>query len=332
MILDTLWYRRHPARWLLWLLWLLSVLYGALVALRCRLYRHGILKSERLPVPVIVVGNISVGGTGKTPLVITLVEQLRARGWKPGIVTRGYGGHSAIWPRAVHADSDPAEVGDEPVLLAQSLKCPIVAAPDRVAAARQLLAGRNVDIIVADDGLQHYRLQRDIEIVVIDGQRGLGNGLLLPAGPLREPPARLRSVDLVLSNGGSDVLNMELAPQPAIRLDGAVSRPLTEFAGRTVHAVAGIGHPARFFELLRNAGLRIEAHPFPDHHAYRLEDLRFPDNNEVIMTAKDAVKCRHFAARNHWYLPVVARLSPAAQTRLDQLLQDLPARIDKTEG
>lgn len=328
-MIEALWYRRHPARWLLWPL---SLLYGVLVALRRWLYQRGILKSERLPVPVIVVGNITVGGTGKTPLVIALVQQLRQSGWKPGIVTRGYGGRSAVWPRAVHADSDPAEVGDEPVLLAQSLKCPIIAAPDRVAAARQLLAGKNVDVIVSDDGLQHYRMQRDIEIVVIDGARGLGNGLLLPAGPLRELPFRLQSVDLVLSNGGDAPLRMELLPEAAVRLDGEVSRPLSEFAGRNVHAVAGIGNPERFFTLLRDAGLRIEPHPFPDHHHYQLEDLRFPDDNEVMMTAKDAVKCRRLASQKHWYLPVVARLNPAAQSRLDQLLQDLSSDRNKLHG
>jgi tetraacyldisaccharide 4'-kinase len=324
MTLDALWYRRHPARWLLWPL---SLVYGGLAALRRHGYRRGWLRSTRLPVPVIVVGNITVGGTGKTPLVIWLVEQLRARGWRPGIVSRGYGGRSANWPREVTPESDPGEVGDEPVLLARRLACPLAVAPDRVAAAQRLLAAQAVDIIVADDGLQHYALARDLEIAVLDGRRGLGNGLLLPAGPLREPASRLREVNLVVSHGApGGGWRMDLAPQALRRLEGGESRPLAAFAGRTVHAVAGIGHPERFFDSLRAAGLTVLPHAFPDHHRFSAEDIVFADNIEVIMTEKDAVKCRAFAGERHWYLAVEAVLDTRAGPGLDELLGRLPPR------
>lgn len=327
MTLDALWYRPHPARWLLWPL---SLFYGFVIALRRGLYRRGWLRSGRLPVPVIVVGNITVGGTGKTPLVIWLVEQLRARGWEPGIISRGYGGRSRHWPRDVLPGSDPGEVGDEPVLLAQRLHCPIVVGPQRIEDARHLLAWHDVNIIVSDDGLQHYALWRDIEIAVVDGTRGpegLGNGLLLPAGPLREPAARLREASLVVTHGADGQgLRMDLAPGVVRRLDGMEERPLAAFAGQAVHALAGIGHPERFFELLRAAGLRPQAHGFPDHYKYSQEDIVFKDNMDVIMTEKDAVKCRGFAGPRHWYLTVQARLAQAAEERLDELLQQLPAR------
>lgn len=327
---DTFWYRRHA---LAWLLWPLSLLYAALAGLRRWAYRRGWLRSLRLPVPVIVVGNLTVGGTGKTPVVIWLVEQLRARGWKPGIVSRGYGGSSRTWPREVTVDGDPAELGDEPVLLAQRLGCPIVVGPSRVADARQLLAQHGVNIIVADDGLQHYALQRDIEIAVVDGQRGLGNGLLLPAGPLREPAARLGQVDCVLVNGGhSDTgLRMDLQAVEVVRLDGQVRRSLSDFAGMPVHAVAGIGNPDRFFATLREAGLVVHPHPMRDHHQFSPADIEWPDTIDVIMTEKDAVKCRSFATERHWYLRVDAVLSDAAGRRMNALIDSL-AQKDTAHG
>lgn len=321
MTLDTLWYRPHPARWLLWPL---SLIYGTAIVLRRWLYRHGWLHSERLPVPVIVVGNITVGGTGKTPMVIWLVEQLRARGWKPGIISRGYGGRSTRWPREVTATSDVAEVGDEPVLLAQRLRCPIMVGPRRIDDARQLLARHDVNVIVSDDGLQHYALQRDIEIAVMDGQRRLGNGMLLPAGPLRESEARQREVQLVIINGADgEGLRMDLMPDAFVRLDGAESLPMAAFAGRSVHALAGIGHPERFFDDLRAEGLRVLSQAFPDHHRFTAGDIDFPDNIDVVMTEKDAVKCRAFAGPRHWYLKVQARLGAEAEQRLDELLRPL---------
>lgn len=330
MTFEALWYRPHPARWLLWPL---SLIYGAVVSLRRTLYRRGWFRSERLPVPVIVVGNITVGGTGKTPLVIWLVEQLRKRGWKPGIVSRGYGGSSKHWPRAVLPGSNPSELGDEPVLLAQRLNCPIVVGPRRVENARQMLAQHDVDIVVSDDGLQHYALQRDIEIAVVDGRRGLGNNLLLPAGPLREPASRLEQADCVLLNDGvgSQGLSMELRPTEVVRLDDSDSRPLSDFVGKPVHAIAAIGNPERFFDALRDAGLQVRTHAWPDHHPFRPADIDLPDTIDVIMTEKDAVKCRGFATGRHWYLKVEAQLSAAAIQCLNSLI-DSRAHKEKRHG
>jgi tetraacyldisaccharide 4'-kinase len=300
----------------------LAALYGLISGARRRYYR--LRPPVRLPVPVIVVGNIFVGGTGKTPLVVHVVEALRARGRRPGIVTRGYGGRSREWPQRVTPLSAPELVGDEPVLLAQRAACPVVAAPDRVAAARQLLRDEDVDVIVSDDGLQHYRLARDLELVVIDAARGLGNGRLLPAGPLREPPARLRSVDMVLCNGGVCTFaehSFELEGDEAVNLLSAERRPLEDSRFmQGVHAVAGIGNPSRFFAALRARGIPVVPHPKPDHHAFVAEDLTLPGEGAVLMTEKDAVKCRAFASGREWYVPVSARLDPAAQRRLEDLL------------
>ena len=301
------------------LLWPLSLLFGLAVRLRRLLYLHGLRRSETFPVPLIVVGNITVGGTGKTPLVARLVELLREAGYQPGVISRGYGGQSAQWPRHVMADSDPREVGDEPVLLARRCRCPIVVGPDRVAAARTLLDTYGCTVILSDDGLQHYRLHRDLEIVVVDGFRRLGNGACLPAGPLREPPSRLREVDFVVGNGaarGGEYL-MCLRGDRAVNLtDAGVSVSLAGFSQGTVHAVAGIGDPGRFFDQLRHARLRILEHPFPDHHAFRPEDLHFPQDLPVLMTEKDAVKCQAFAPEGCWCVPVSARLEPAFEEDL----------------
>ena len=301
------------------LLWPFSLLFGAVVRVRRLLYLHGFFKSERVSVPVIVVGNISVGGTGKTPLVAQLVELLREAGYKPGVISRGYGGQSAEWPRYVTADSDPSQVGDEPVLLVQRCRCPVVVDPDRVAAARALLATYDCNAILSDDGLQHYRLQRDIEIAVVDGFRRLGNVACLPAGPLREPPARLGEVDFVVGNGaarGGEYL-MALRGETAVNLaDPCVSATLAGFRDSTIHAVAGIGDPGRFFDHLRHVRLRLIEHPFPDHHAFRPEELRFPQDFPVLMTEKDAIKCRAFAPDGCWYVPVSAQLDPEFEEEL----------------
>lgn len=295
------------------LLWPLSILFGSVVCVRRRLYQIGFFKSQSVGAPVIIVGNISVGGTGKTPLVARLVELLREAGYKPGIISRGYGGQSKEWPRHVTMDSHPGEVGDEPVLLAQRCRCPIVVAPDRVAAAKALFARYDCNVIVSDDGLQHYRLQRDIEIAVVDGQRRLGNGACFPAGPLRERPSRLNEVDFVIGNGaarGHEYL-MCLRGDTAINLvDPCITSTLAGFRRTTVHAVAGIGDPGRFFDHLRHARLRIIKHPFPDHHPFRPEELRFPQDLPVLMTEKDAIKCRSFASENWWVAPVSAQLDP----------------------
>jgi tetraacyldisaccharide 4'-kinase len=294
--------------------------------------QQAVAREQRLPVPVVVVGNIAVGGTGKTPFVIWLVERLREWGWRPGVVSRGYGGRAREWPQRVLPGSDPALVGDEPVLVARRAGCPVVVGPDRVAAARALLDGGAVDVVVSDDGLQHYRLWRDLEIAVVDATRGLGNGRLIPAGPLREPPSRLGEVALVVANGpgwtapAGRQVTMRLAAWQAEALDGSGPRLLSDFAGQTVHAVAGIGNPARFFAMLSQQGIGLVVHPFPDHHAFARADLEFGDGLPVLMTEKDAVKCRAFGAPNQWVVPVEARLEPDAVALVQELTQPLRNR------
>jgi tetraacyldisaccharide 4'-kinase len=317
-----LWYGQGPTAWpLLPLSWL----YCAIARLRRIGYRRGWLASERLAVPVILVGNLTVGGTGKTPLVLRLVELLREQGWRPGIITRGYGGRADHWPRAVQPDSDPRLVGDEPVLLARRSACPVVAGPDRVAAGRLAIDAGGCDILVSDDGLQHYRLARDLEIVLIDGQRGLGNGHCLPAGPLREPPSRLEGVDLVLYKGGAGPgWRMRLRPGALVNLaDPGRRLSLEALRGRVVRAVAGIGHPEPFFALLEAAGLTIERWPYPDHHDYVPADAERWRGGAVVMTEKDAVKCATFAGEDHWALPVDAILDADFEARFLSKLREL---------
>jgi tetraacyldisaccharide 4'-kinase len=293
-----------------------SALFGALSALRRAAYRFGWLESERLPVALIVVGNITVGGSGKTPLVLWLVRWLKQHGFHPGIVSRGYGG-KAETPMRAEPGGDAALVGDEPLLLARRGDCPVWIGRDRVAAGRALLAAHpECDVIVGDDGLQHYRLRRDVEIVVVDGQRRFGNEYLLPAGPLREGVGRLREVDAVVVNGDETVVLPGAAFH--MRLQGAVLRNLLSgasvdakmFQGRKLHAVAGIGNPQRFFDHLRGLGLVFEAHAFPDHHAFVAGDLDWNDADAVLMTEKDAVKCAAFASDRHWMLAVEAEVDP----------------------
>ncbi|TAN50194.1 MAG: tetraacyldisaccharide 4'-kinase [Methylococcaceae bacterium] len=316
--IERLWYGERPCFCLL----PLANIYRAVAGFKRRLYQAGWLRSERLPLPVIVVGNISVGGAGKTPLTVWIVEWLRAQGYRPGVVSRGYGGQAQQWPQRVTVDSDPRLVGDEPVLMARRTQCPLAVAPRRAEAARLLLA--ECDVIVADDGLQHYALARDIEIAVIDGVRRHGNGACLPAGPLREPAARLAGVDLCVCNGGapqSGEYAMSLHGDTAVNMIDDRRRLLAEFAG-TVHALAGIGHPRRFFEHLRWAGVSLQERPLPDHHVFSETDLEFGDSRPVLMTEKDAVKCAALADIRHWYVPVTARLDPAFGPRLLQLLQE----------
>lgn len=310
------WYSINP---LALALWPLGLIYCAIVILRRWAYRFRLLSSRQVEVPVIVVGNLTAGGTGKTPLVIHLVECLREAGYRPGIVSRGYGGNAKDWPRHVDPGSDPREVGDEPVLLAGRCACPVVVAPDRVAAARALLDANACDVILADDGLQHYRLARDIEIAVIDGNRRLGNGFWLPAGPLREPAGRLAEVDFVVGNGKAEEGEhlMMLTGERAVNLaDADITCALSGFCGGLVHAVAGIGDPARFFAYLRERGIRLLEHPFPDHHPFAAADLAFGDELPVLMTEKDAVKCRSLARDWFWYVPVQARLDTGFKRQL----------------
>jgi len=295
-------------------LWPLSLAYRLLAALRRRAYCSGVLQSVRLPLPVIVVGNIVAGGTGKTPLVLWLAATLKKNGWNPGILSRGYRG-SALAPMEVGAASLAEVVGDEPLLLARNSGCRVWVGRDRVKAALQLLAAYpDCNVLILDDGLQHYRLARDIEIAVHD-ERGAGNGFLLPAGPLREPASR--RVDAWVSNaapcGAHDpCFRMDLRGDTFRRVAApAASTTASALAGRRLHAVAGTGNPQRFFDHLARLGLATVNHAFPDHHAYAASDLNFDACDALLMTEKDAVKCEAFA-REHWYaLQVEAELTPA---------------------
>ncbi|MES9992216.1 MAG: tetraacyldisaccharide 4'-kinase [Candidatus Thiodiazotropha sp.] len=302
----------------------LSGIFCLLSAIRRFLFRLGLLRVVSLDVPVIVVGNITVGGTGKTPLVIWLVEKLRRLGFKPGIITRGYGGNSQQWPREVRTDTLASEVGDEAVLLSRRTGCPVYAGPDRAAVAQHLLADHDCDLILSDDGLQHYAMARDLEIAVIDGARRFGNGLCLPAGPLRETRGRLNEVDLVITNGSKSQnhYGMRLTTSDAVAVDGrGESRALNSFSSGPVHAVAGIGHPQRFFKMLEGVGLTLIQHPFPDHHAFTAEDLHAISDETVLMTEKDAVKCELFAQPGHWYVPAVAEVDPGFEHALEALMK-----------
>ena len=305
------------------LLWPLSVIYGGLAALHAMPWRMGLRRPQVVPVPVVVVGNITVGGTGKTPLVIWMAQVLREAGWRPGIITRGYGRKGGGEPRPVTANDTPAYVGDEALLLARRAGCPVVCGPDRVSDARLLLETHDVDVIISDDGLQHHRLGRTLEWVVIDGIRGLGNGRLLPAGPLRESAGRLQRVDMLVINGEpaagrfDEALVMRLSGDMAVNLADGREQPLSVFAGQQLHAVAGIGHPQRFFAHLRRlSGADLHEHVFGDHHRYDPADLHFDDDAAIVMTEKDAVKCADFADGRCWYVPVAAELPPAARQRL----------------
>ena len=308
-----------------WLLWPASLLFGVVVFFRRIFFRLRIFKSIHPGIPVIIVGNITVGGSGKTPLVLWIAERLRAKGWKPGIVLRGYRG-TAAEPREATIAADAGEVGDEPILLARRSGCPVWVARERARACAALrMQHPERDVLVADDGLQHYALRRDVEICVVDA-RGFGNGFLLPAGPLREPVSRLRSVDAVIAHGCDAVHGyaMRLEGGELVNLTNAKDvRPAKSFAGQRLHAVAGIGDPARFFAHLQLLGLDILPHPFPDHHAFAAADLEFGAGAAVVMTEKDAVKCKRFAKASHWVLPVRAVLEPAFEAWLLKRLDEL---------
>ncbi|GAB2655848.1 tetraacyldisaccharide 4'-kinase [Arenimonas aestuarii] len=286
----------------------LSRIYGALVRRRQAAYARGARPVERLPVPVLVIGNLVAGGAGKTPLAIGLARALARRGWKPGIASRGHG-RRGTGPTWAQPDSDPADCGDEPLLIARQTGLPVAVDRDRVAAARRLVEEAGCNLVIADDGLQHLRLGRDVEIEVRDGERRLGNGRLLPAGPLREPAGR--AVDFRVINGGEAAdgeWRMDLRLGDARPLGPGEPRPLGLFASGPVHAIAGIGNPARFFQALRGAGLDVLEHAFPDHHAYRAGDLEFSPPAPRLMTEKDAVKCSGFGLRDTWAVPAVAEL------------------------
>lgn len=315
--------RLSPALWLLLPLHALFVLLSA--------GKRWITRPEKLSVPVVVVGNITVGGAGKTPLTLWLAQQLTAHGFKPGIVSRGYGGNNTS-VRAVDIDASVSEVGDEPLLLARRSGVPVWIGRDRLRAGRALLAANaEVDIVLCDDGLQHTRLARDIELAVFDG-RGVGNGWRLPVGPLREPVQRIVTVDAIIRHNFSGQQMPHLVPQFSMslrannfyRLGDPLQTCTAELLfGKKLHAVAGIGDPKRFFRTLEFLGLSFEAHPFPDHHAYSQADLAFASDGILLMTEKDAVKCAGLTLGETWILPVTAELSPAL---IDFILEKLHGR------
>lgn len=327
--LQRVWYERTPL-WLFLLLTPLSVLFALLSGARWFAYRVGVLRTIRVSRPVLVVGNISAGGTGKTPLVMRIAEMLHARGCTVGIVTRGYGGRAATWPQDVMPATSAEQVGDEAVLLSRG-GAVVVAGPQRAVAAQRAIE-RGAQVIVSDDGLQHYRLARDAEIAVIDAERGLGNGWLLPAGPLREPAARLARVDLVVrtqrtsATASAAALTATHELTHAVNLVTAERRSLDAFVGAKIHAVAGIGNPWAFFRMLQQRGLDIDARELPDHARLAARDLAFGDSAPVLMTEKDAVKCRTFADQRCWAVPLTIGFDAADERKLSALLDTLIAQ------
>ena len=304
---NKIWYKRHVSCILL----PFSVLYFFVISVRKLLFLLKIKKTTKFNVPVIIVGNITVGGTGKTPLVIWLTHLLRKNGFTPGIISRGYKGKNTS-PLLITEKSDVSQTGDEPLLIFQKTKCPVVIARKRVDAAKKLLNETNCDIIISDDGLQHYALKRDIEISVIDYTKKLGNGFLLPAGPLRERKKRLKTVDFVIYNGGlNEKYSMKLIP------------PKLPFKNKTVHAIAAIGNPKRFFDMLKSHSITVIEHPFPDHYKFKKEDVNFNDDLPILMTEKDAIKCKNFMNKKHHVISVKAVLQKKFEV-------DLMKKIRKT--
>lgn len=317
-----------------------SGLYCLLLMSRRMLYRLGFLRIHTAAVPVIVVGNITAGGTGKTPTTIWLAQEMRERGFSPGIVSRGYGGSRSKSSMRVDPASDPAIVGDEPVLIAIRTGCPVVVDANRSRAASMLVED-GADLIIADDGLQHYSLARSYEICVIDGARGLGNRMLLPAGPMRETVGRLENVDQVLVNGRlrkgtesllvveQNALEFELIATDVSRLNGSLTRPIDRFAGTTVHGVAAIGNPRRFFDLLRGHGIQVIEHAYPDHARLKKSDIDFGDDFDILMTEKDAVKLDRQVSDRMWYVPVDLKMDPV---QAGPWLQQIESRMRDEQG
>lgn len=326
--LEHYWYESNVLAILVaYLLLPLSGLYCLITIVRRKLYQLSIKKSFSAQVPVVVVGNIVVGGSGKTPLLISLCEYVSGKGFKPGVVSRGYGG-SVTGLKQVVSDDMAEQVGDEPLMIFQRTNVPVVVGADRVSAINHLLTNNQCDIVFSDDGLQHYRMRRDFEIAVIDAVRKFGNGFCLPAGPLRESVSRLKEVDLVIYNGSntnnSDEYSYRLQIMGLKQLNGENSRSLSSFAKKMgIHAVAGIGHPARFFNQLTKSGLNIIEHAFQDHHKYQQDDFSGWHTDCIIMTEKDAVKCRHLTLPDAWIVIVNAELPAALEAQLDSRLLPL---------
>lgn len=325
--LEHYWYHSNI---FVWFLLPLSWLYCFVAFARRTLYRLNIKKSFFAKAPVVVIGNIVVGGSGKTPLLIALCEYLQNKGYKPGVVSRGYGG-DVIGVKQVLSTDSAGQVGDEPLMISLRTQVPVVVGADRVAAVDHLLKNNQCDIVLSDDGLQHYRMKRDLEFAVVDSSRKFGNGFCLPAGPLREKVSRLNDVDVVVYNGTSesdaDVSAYDLRVIGVSKLDSGESKqeivPLPSFSDRKIHAVAGIGHPARFFSQLGETVASVTEHAFPDHHVYSQDDFSGWNQDCIIMTEKDAVKCRHLDLKDAWVLLVTAELSDALERQLDKKLLPL---------
>jgi len=319
---DSMWYGKRPIA----LLFLpLTWVFSAVVKIRHFAYQRGWFESTKLSVPVIVVGNITVGGTGKTPLVIWIAELLKSAGYSPGIISRGYGGIASSWPQQVRADSDPRVVGDEAKILARRAACPVAVGPIRVDSAQALIDHYQCDIIISDDGLQHYALQRDVEIAIVDGERRCGNEHLLPAGPLRESVKRLKTVDFVVCNGlaNSGEYPLGVEGDEAVSVMNESNRaPLESFSQVPCHALTGLGNPSRFFSHLKKHRLSFEQHIFPDHFKYAKRDISFNDDKPVLMTEKDAVKCTYFANEKHWYVPIKAKMTQKFGLTLLSLIKE----------
>jgi len=322
LVPPKFWYQRNIVSYALLPF---SFVYRGIVVLRKLYYQF--FPGPKIPIPVIVVGNITVGGTGKTPLVIYLAELLKSNGYVPGIVSRGYGGQSNNYPLLVIPESKVEEAGDEALLIARRTKCTVVVDPNRVAAAKEALLKGRCNVIISDDGLQHYALQRDVEIVVVDAELGFGNGFCLPAGPLREPPERLQYVDFIVKNYNMGLADDEygMALEPVIfynLTNPTITKKIDEFKGQTVHAFAGIGNPNKFFQTLRQLGLNVVEHPLPDHYDFQSVDDSFVGATIVVMTEKDAVKCLGIARENFWCLKVEAKLSNKLNARILEAITD----------
>ncbi len=321
MDFQNAWYQNKVV-W--WPLIPLSILYRWGVKFRKMLYSTGVFPQEKFPIPIIIVGNITVGGTGKTPLVIYVAELLKSHGFKPGIVSRGYKGEHRE-PTIVTSKSDPKQVGDEAVVVVKRTHCAMVVGKNRSLAIKKLLKEYAVDVVISDDGLQHYAISRQIEIAVVDGNRRFGNEYCLPVGPLREPKNRLDQVNLIVINNGKTKANEHaMRYDPGLlyhALNPTQEQTLDTWKGKKVHAVTGLGNPKQFFDLLKNYGLEVIPHAYPDHYFFKSQDVVFADHLPIIMTEKDAVKCTAFFGEHHWILPIKAAVSPMFNAQLLTLLK-----------